>query len=104
VPEPEIVVEVLSLSTQGFDRGAKLDAYPQIASLSQYVLIVQDEIGVGVYERDDGAWRYHVLQDLDESLAAAQPWRSPRSTSGRRSPIRTYGKAADRPGCSTDRR
>ena len=65
VPEPEIVVEVLSLSTQGFDRGAKLDAYPQIASLSQYVLIVQDEIGVGVYRRDDGAWRYHVLQDLE---------------------------------------
>jgi hypothetical protein len=37
VPEPAIVVEVLSRSTQGFDRGPKLDAYQQLANLKQYV-------------------------------------------------------------------
>ncbi len=68
VPEPEIVVEVLSRSTQGFDRGPKLDAYQQIASFKQYVLIAQEEIRVSVYERDDGDWRYRTLQDLDASI------------------------------------
>jgi Uma2 family endonuclease len=71
VPEPEIVVEVLSRSTQGFDRGPKLDAYQQIASLKQYVLIAQEEIRVSVYERDDSGWRYRTLQDTDAHLAFA---------------------------------
>jgi Uma2 family endonuclease len=68
VPEPEIVVEVLSRSTQTFDRGSKLDAYQQIASLKQYVLVSQDEIRVSVYERDDGSWRYRTIQDLEARL------------------------------------
>ena len=71
VPEPEIVVEVLSRSTQGFDRGPKLDAYQRIASLRQYVLIAQDEVRVSVYERDEDSWRYRTLEDLDASLAFA---------------------------------
>jgi Uma2 family endonuclease len=71
VPEPEIVVEVLSRSTQSFDRGPKLDAYQQILSLKQYVLIAQDESRVSVYERDDGSWRYRILQDLDARLGFA---------------------------------
>ena len=71
VPEPEVVVEVLSRSTQGFDRGPKLDAYQQIPSLKQYVLIAQDEIRVSVYEREVGGWRYRVLQELDASLGFA---------------------------------
>lgn len=68
VPEPEIVVEVLARSTQGFDRGPKLDAYQRIASLKQYVLIAQDEIRVSVYEREDGGWRYRTLQDPEARL------------------------------------
>ena len=71
VPEPEIVFEVLSRSTQTFDRGPKLDAYQQIASLKQYVLISQDEIRVSVYERDDGSWRYRTIQELEARLEFA---------------------------------
>ena len=71
VPEPAVVIEVLSRSTQGFDRGAKLDAYQQIASLEQYVLIAQDEIRVNVYERAEGSWRYLTLQELDARLDLA---------------------------------
>jgi Uma2 family endonuclease len=71
VPEPEVVVEVLSRSTQGFDRGPKLDAYQQIPSLKQYVLIAQEEIRVSVYERDDGGWRYRTIQATDAGLAFA---------------------------------
>ena len=68
VAEPEIVVEVLARSTQGFDRGPKLDAYQRIPSLEQYVLIAEDEIRVSVYEREDGSWRYRTLEDLDARL------------------------------------
>jgi Uma2 family endonuclease len=71
VPAPEVVVEVLSRSTQGFDRGPKLDAYQQIASLRQYVLIAQEEIRVSAYERDQGGWRYRTLQDPDARLGFA---------------------------------
>jgi len=62
------VVEVLARSTQGFDRGPKLDAYQRIPSLEQYVLIAEDEIRVSVYEREDGSWRYRTLEDLDARL------------------------------------
>jgi Uma2 family endonuclease len=71
VSEPEVVVEVLSRSTQGFDRGPKLDAYQQIPSLKQYVLIAQEEIRVSVYDRDEGGWRYRILQELDANLGFA---------------------------------
>jgi Uma2 family endonuclease len=71
VPEPEIVFEVLSRSTQTFDRGPKLDAYQQIASLKQYVLVSQDAIRVSVYDHDDGSWRYRTIQDLEARLDLA---------------------------------
>jgi Uma2 family endonuclease len=71
VPEPEIVIEVLSRSTQTFDRGPKLDAYQQIPSLDQYVLISQDEIRVSVYEREAESWRYRTIEGLDASLTFA---------------------------------
>jgi Uma2 family endonuclease len=71
VPEPEIVVEVLARSTQGFDRGPKLDTYQQIPSLKQYVLIAQDQVRISVYEREEGSWRYRTLQDLDARLEFA---------------------------------
>jgi Uma2 family endonuclease len=71
IPEPAIVVEVLSRPTQGFDRGAKLDSYQQIPSLKQYVLVAQEEIRVSVFERDGEDWRYRTVQGLDASLTFA---------------------------------
>jgi Uma2 family endonuclease len=71
VPEPVIVVEVLSRATETFDRGAKLDACQQIPSLRQYVLVSQDEIRVSVYEREGDSWRYRTLEDPAASLAFA---------------------------------
>jgi Uma2 family endonuclease len=71
VPEPTVVIEVLSRSTQGFDRGPKLDAYQQIPSLRQYVLVAQEEIRVSVYQRDNGGWHYRILQDPEASLTFA---------------------------------
>jgi len=54
---PLIMVEVLSDSTEAHDRGAKAEAYRQIPSLQEYLLIAQDRRHVEKYARgQDGSW------------------------------------------------
>ncbi len=62
VPEPVAVFEVLSFSTEDFDRGRKWVAYREIASLRSYVLVAQNGLKVDVYERDGAGWRCLVLE------------------------------------------
>jgi Uma2 family endonuclease len=58
---PSAVFEVLSDSTERFDRGAKFVGYRSIASLRECVLISQHERHVEHYtRREDGTW---VLQE-----------------------------------------
>ncbi len=59
---PTIIIEVLSDSTEAIDRGEKWQAYQQIASLEQYILLSQSEPIAEVYVRDDAGWRYHKLE------------------------------------------
>lgn len=42
--DPTCIIEVLSPSTQRFDRGDKRLAYQQIPSLKEYILVSQDKI------------------------------------------------------------
>jgi Uma2 family endonuclease len=57
---PKLVVEVLSESTEAYDRGAKSAHYRRVASLQEYVLVAQDEPRIEVYRRsDDGGWLLH---------------------------------------------
>ena len=54
---PCLIVEVLSPSTEAFDRGKKFTRYRQLNSLQEYVLIQSDEIGVECFRRnDEGLW------------------------------------------------
>jgi Uma2 family endonuclease len=56
---PIVIAEVLSASTEVFDRGEKWQNYQTIPSLEQYVLLSQSEPLAEVYERQaDGSWRY----------------------------------------------
>jgi Uma2 family endonuclease len=71
VAEPVIIVEVLSRSTETFDRGAKWLAYQTLPSLRQYVLVSQDEMKVEVFERDAQSWLYRLLDDPKAGLAFA---------------------------------
>ncbi len=59
---PTIVVEVLSPSTEAFDRGGKWDAYQRLESLTDYVLVSQGSPSLEHFAREaDGSWRYrHV--------------------------------------------
>jgi Uma2 family endonuclease len=54
---PVLIIEVLSPSTEAYDRGRKFEQYRTIPSLMQYVLIASERVYVDVYTRDqDGRW------------------------------------------------
>jgi Uma2 family endonuclease len=50
---PKLVVEVLSESTQAYDRGLKFAAYRQIGSLQEYLLVDPDTRRVEVFRRNE---------------------------------------------------
>ena len=52
--EPRVVFEVLSDSTEAFDRGEKFEAYKQIPSLEEYVLVSVRDRRVEVFRRARG--------------------------------------------------
>jgi Uma2 family endonuclease len=59
---PTIIIEVLSDSTELIARGEKWQAYQQIPSLEQYVLLSQKEPVAEVFIRDGADWRYKKLE------------------------------------------
>lgn len=57
VTNPLVLVEVLSDSTEGWDRAGKFRRYRKLASLRHYVLVSQRERCIEVYSRaDDDTW------------------------------------------------
>lgn len=69
---PKLIAEVLSPTTEAFDRGDKFIAYRSIPSLTDYLLFSQEEPRVEHYARaSDGSWRLLTLGAGDTlSLAA----------------------------------
>jgi Uma2 family endonuclease len=54
---PSLICEVLSDSTEAYDRGNKFAIYRQIPSLRGYLLVSQHRVPVELYSRgDDGRW------------------------------------------------
>jgi Uma2 family endonuclease len=66
--EPVVIVEVLSRSTEEFDRGKKWLIYQQFATLRHYVLVTQDAARIEIFSRREDAWNYAILTGLDQSL------------------------------------
>jgi Uma2 family endonuclease len=66
---PRLVAEVLSSSTEAYDRGAKFAHYPSIASLEEYVLVSQTSERVEHYRRlETGQWLLTVNEGGDTVL------------------------------------
>jgi Uma2 family endonuclease len=65
---PTVIVEVLSASTEMYDRGKKFGFYRTIESLAEYLLVAQDECRVEQYVRQaDGRWLlsdHHSIGDV----------------------------------------
>jgi Uma2 family endonuclease len=72
---PTVLVEVLSESTERYDRGKKFSFYRAIGSLAEYVLVAQDEYRIEQYVRQpDGRWMLsdHRLPEDVVNLASIQ--------------------------------
>jgi Uma2 family endonuclease len=57
---PTVLFEVLSESTEGYDRGKKFEYYREIESLQEYVLIAQERPSVQVYRRGGSSDMYAI--------------------------------------------
>ncbi len=66
---PTVIVEVLSRSTEGYDRGAKFDHYQTLPGFVEYVLVSQGSRRIDHYKRlDSGQWLLTVLKGDDAVL------------------------------------
>jgi Uma2 family endonuclease len=66
---PVLLIEVLSDSTEAYDRGKKFQHYRSIESLQEYVLVSQDEAQIEKYVRqDDGFWVLSEAVGLDAEI------------------------------------
>jgi len=65
---PALIVEVLSASTEAYDRGDKFDHFRRLETLQEYVMIAQDKVRVEHYVRHEDHWRFTVIGDLSGTL------------------------------------
>ena len=66
---PNLIFEVLSPSTEAYDRGKKFEHYSSIPSLNTYVLIASDRVHVDVYVRQtDDKWLRSSANSLEETV------------------------------------
>ena len=65
---PIVIVEVLSPSTEGYDRGEKFSRYRQVDSLKEYILVSQDSVNVERSLRKRDEWSYTFFQGLEQQL------------------------------------
>lgn len=56
VLNPKVIVEVLSPTTERYDRGEKLEQYKKIASLEAVVFVAHDQRRIDVWARDGAGW------------------------------------------------
>lgn len=76
---PRLLIEVLSPSTESYDRGKKFEHYRQLDSLQEYLLVSQEKAHIDRFvKRSDGRWLLDDAEGLEgvltlESVAAALP-------------------------------
>jgi Uma2 family endonuclease len=66
---PTMLFEVLSPSTESYDRGFKSENFRMIATLKSYVLVAQDKPHVEMYERQaNDHWLFSEVKGLEGNL------------------------------------
>lgn len=68
---PSLIVEVLSPSTQDYDRGEKFRKYRSIPSLSEYLLISQSEVYIEHYSKSEKSdiWQFQICDRIDQKIS-----------------------------------
>jgi len=73
VSRAEVIIEILSESTQDYDRGAKFENYRSLPELQDYILISQDKVHVEHFEKQaPQKWLLNEYQSLEDKLNIAQ--------------------------------
>lgn len=69
---PALIVEVLSPSTEAYDRGDKFSHYKSIPNFSEYLLVAQHRPHVTQFTKQpDGSWAYNEFNDLGATVKLA---------------------------------
>lgn len=68
--QPKLVLEVLSASTEAFDRGREFQDFQMLASLEEYVLVDTDRHTVESFHRDTEGWRYEKTTAGEVALSS----------------------------------
>jgi Uma2 family endonuclease len=69
---PTLIMEVLSGSTESYDRGKKFSHYQTVSSLVEYLLVAQDEYRIEQFvKQPDGHWLYTDARSPEGSLELA---------------------------------
>jgi Uma2 family endonuclease len=76
---PQVIIEVLSKSTESYDRGGKFALYRNIPSVKEYILVSSDERKIESFHRQGDEWVFREstdrpgeifrLQSMDVELA-----------------------------------
>lgn len=66
---PTVIIEILSPSTEKWDRGGKFARYQSISSLQDYVLVSQEEPRVERFSREDDGWKLVSADSLESSFS-----------------------------------
>lgn len=67
---PVLIVEVLSDSTEAYDRGDKFTHYKSITAFREYLLIAQHRPHVSQYvKQEDSSWSYREINEISATLA-----------------------------------
>jgi Uma2 family endonuclease len=73
VLNPLLIVEVLSPSTEGYDRGKKFELYRTIPSFQEYLIVHQDQRHVEHFSKqDDGSWLLRDHAGVEDSVTIAR--------------------------------
>ncbi len=66
---PSLIVEVLSPSTEAYDRGLKFEHYRSVESVNEYLLVSSERVSAELYTRQTGGhWLLTVAGRMEDSL------------------------------------
>lgn len=69
ITNPTLIAEVLSESTEKYDRGAKSERYRAVPTLAEYMLVSQERVHIELYTRQpDGVWALREWNDPDAEI------------------------------------
>ncbi|MGH9823087.1 MAG: Uma2 family endonuclease [Blastocatellia bacterium] len=67
---PRVIIEILSKSTEAYDRGEKFARYSQLISFTDYILVAQSRPRIEHWVRQsNGDWLMHAETSIDGTIS-----------------------------------